>query len=268
MKLIRLKNTIIGRFNIFEPYHELTHFISTRQGGVSLSPYHSLNLGFGTDDLIDNVKQNRYLLADELGIPLDWFVFPRQTHSCNVHLVGIQDRGAGSLSRDDAIPNTDALITNQSHTCIAVQVADCVPVLIFDTVEKIIAVVHTGWRGTAQNILSETFLKMKNHFNSNPSNIIAAIGPSIQECCYEVKDDVYQAFNSWNHHKNEIFKYHNKKLYLNLQQANRIILINEGVLPQNIEISPFCTFCNPNLFFSSRYNLGNTGRFVAAMMLW
>ncbi|MCX7986583.1 MAG: peptidoglycan editing factor PgeF [Bacteroidales bacterium] len=268
MKLVNLRNTQIGRFDIFEPYHELTHFITTRLGGFSNKPYHELNLGYGTDDDPDTVTRNRFLLAEDLGIPLDWFVFPRQTHSSNVYKVVKSDRGLGSLSRDTAIPDTDALITNERHICIVVQVADCVPILIFDPVERVIAVAHAGWRGTSNKIVSNTIQHMRHMFGCRSNNLIAAVGPSIHSCCYQVGEDVYEAFGHWNRDRESIFSFQNHKLMLNLPLANRLLLLHEGVPSENISISDFCTYCRAEYFYSSRHGKGQTGRFVAGMMLW
>jgi len=268
MKFVQLKNTLIGRFSIFEPYHEMTHFISTRIGGYSRGPYESLNLGYGTDDDADTVTRNRLLLAEDLGIPLDWFVFPRQTHSNHVYRVVEGDRGLGSMDRQTAIPDTDALVTHVRHTCIVVQVADCVPVLLFDPVQRVIAVVHAGWRGTASAIVAETVRAMQHHYGSRPADILAAIGPSIQGCCYQVGEDVYQAFVSWDNTREKIFQYRNHQLLLDLVAANQLLLLNLGVDARNIATTDYCTRCNPGYFFSSRYGKGNTGRFIAGMMLW
>jgi len=268
MNFVQLKNTLIGRFNIFEPYHEITHFISTRIGGYSRGTYEALNLGYGTDDDVDVVTRNRLLLAEELGIPIDWFVFPRQTHSNRVYRVMESDRGLGSIDRQTAIPDTDALVTHVRHTCIVVQVADCVPVMLFDPVERVIAVIHSGWRGTASGIVSETIRSMQENYGCKPSDMLAAIGPSIRGCCYQVGDDVYEAFDDWNSTREKIFLYRNNQLLLDLAVANRLLLLNQGVENQNIATTAYCTCCNPEYFFSSRYGKGDTGRFIAGMMLW
>ncbi|MEJ5264106.1 MAG: peptidoglycan editing factor PgeF [Bacteroidales bacterium] len=268
MKFVQLKNTVIGRFELFESFHEITHFISTRVGGFSSGDFASLNLGYGTDDDAETVTRNRLLLAEDLGIPLDWFVFPRQTHSNHVYRVTNADRGRGSLDRETAIPDTDALVTNARHTCIVVQVADCVPVLLFAPDQRVIAVIHAGWRGTASRIVSETVRNMQVNYGCKPAEIFAAIGPSIQQCCYQVGDDVYEAFAHWNGDRQQIFHRHHSMLMLDLPMANRLLLLNEGVNPENIVMAPHCTKCTPEYFYSSRFSHGNTGRFVVGMMLW
>lgn len=268
MKFVQLKHTLVGRFGLFEPYHEVTHFVSTRIGGYSKGAFEALNLGYGTDDHADIVSRNRFLLSEDLGIPLDWFVFPRQTHSNHVYAVTAADRGRGSMDKETAIPDSDALITSARHTCIVVQVADCVPILLFDPCQRAIAVVHAGWRGTVSRIVTETIRNMQEYYGCNPSDLLVAIGPSIQGCCYQVGDDVYQAFADWQGYRDDIFKYHNQSLMLDLPAANRLLLLNEGVNDKNIATATYCTQCNPQYFYSSRYGQGNTGRFIAGMMLW
>jgi YfiH family protein len=140
--------------------------------------------------------------------------------------------------------------------------------LIFDPVQRAIAVVHAGWRGTVQKIAEQTIQSMQQHFGSDPANLMAAIGPSIQSCCYEVGDDVYRAFSETNHPLHLIFSRNYNKLWLNLPLANQLQLTGAGVKPENISVAPYCTRCHSDLFYSSRSNRGITGRFVAGMMLW
>ena len=267
MKEYSTQHTHLFKFNIFEPFHEVKHFITSREGGCSHAPYNGLNLGFGTNDKPENVLENRYMLAESIGTPLDWFVFPRQTHSENIEIVSAQHRGLGTITRDDALDNTDALITAEKNVLITIQVADCVPILLLDTENSTIAAIHAGWRGTVQEITAKTVAKMQLEFGSKPENIIAGIGPSIGSCCYEVGIEVQRAFLKANPENTSVFKTKEERLYLDLWQANKNQLIKLGVPEQNIEISQLCTLCNHEKFFSSRHGKGDTGRFVAGIML-
>jgi polyphenol oxidase len=259
------QNSTFFKFDIFAPFHEIRHFVSSRKGGVSKGVYEGLNLGFGTEDNAEDVLENRYILAEALGIPLDWFVLPRQTHSANVVKVDYSHRGLGTVDRDSAIANTDALITNCKNLFISIQVADCVPILLLDPVNSAIAAIHAGWRGTAANIVMQTIEVMQHEFGTIPVDLIAGIGPSIGACCYEVGEEVTKSFN--NHIDNSILIKNNGSIHLDLWKANQLQLIRAGVSESNIEIAGLCTKCNHHLFFSSREGKGNTGRFVAGIML-
>ena len=267
MKEYITEQTHLFKFDIFEQFHEVKHFITGREGGCSPAPYHGLNLGFGTNDNPENVLENRYMLAESIGTPLDWFVFPRQTHSDNIEIVTNRYRGLGTITRDNALDNTDALITAEKNVLITIQVADCVPVLLLDTENSVIAAIHAGWRGTVQEITSKTVQKMQSYFGSKPENIIAGIGPSIGSCCYEVGTEVQSAFLADNPQNAVLFKQKNGGLYLDLWLANKNQLLKLGVLEENIEIAQLCTLCNHTKFFSSRHGQGDTGRFAAGIML-
>lgn len=266
MKELVSKHTTLYQFESFGAYHETRHFISTRVGGKSQGPFAGFNLGFGTDDHAENVLQNRHLLSETLGIPLDWFVFPRQTHSANIAVIDHTHRGKGAFTRDDAIPDTDALICNIPHIFIVIQVADCVPVLLLDTENKAVAAIHAGWRGTVQEIVPRTIEAMTKQYGTKAQKIVAGIGPSIGKCCYNVGNEVKEKFSILSS-SFSIFETKNNKLHLDLWEANKNQLIQAGVEEQNIEIAETCTKCNQHTFFSSRHGNGNTGRFTAGIML-
>jgi hypothetical protein len=255
------------KFNILEPFHETRHFVTGRAGGFSNNHYSSLNIGFGTDDEPETVLKNRNALCGSLGIPLDWFIFPHQTHSANISIVDHTHIGKGAFSRVGAIADTDALITNCKNICIVVQVADCVPILLIDPENGVIASVHAGWRGTLQEILCLTIKKMVETFKTNPENIVAAIGPSIGQCCYEVGEELKQNFIENNSKNSEFFINKENHLHLDLWAANKTQLLQSGVKERNIEIAEICTKCNNDKFFSSRANNGITGRFISGIML-
>ncbi len=260
-------NTTLYKFEIFEPFHEVKHFVAGKNGGFSTGDFKGLNLGFGTDDKPENVLKNRQALSESLGIPLDWFVFPQQTHSANVAIVDNSNLGQGVFNRDNAIRNTDALITNLKNIFIVIQVADCVPILLFDKENRVIAAIHAGWKGTLQEIVKITIAKMKETFGSKPQDIIAAIGPSIGSCCYEVGGEVREQFIAKSDQYKKCFSERNGKLYFDLWKANHLQLTNIGIEPQNIEIAEICTYCNHDEFYSSRFGKGITGRFAAGIML-
>lgn len=244
----------------------LAHFITTRTGGVSLPPYNSLNLGLHTNDNSDQVLANRSLLAEATGIAKENFLYASQVHSGDVKIIDSMAIENGILSQN---PRTDATITNLPCICLIVMVADCVPVLLFDPVKRVIAVIHAGWRGTVHQIASITVRTMAEHFGCDPADIIAGIGPSIGPCCYEVGEDVRdfvsQSFGTTEGYL--IRKNVSPKPYFDLWYANHKQLTDNGLKSENIETSEICTQCHSDIFFSSRASGGVTGRFAAGICI-
>jgi YfiH family protein len=244
----------------------LTHFITTRSGGVSISPYNSLNLGLHTSDNSDQVLINRALLAEEAGIEKEKFLYASQVHSGDVKIIDSTAIENGVLIQN---PRTDATITALPGICLMVMVADCVPVILFDPVKRVSAVIHAGWRGTIHQITSNTIHALVKHFECDPADILAGIGPSIGPCCYEVGEDVRdfvaQSFGTTEGYL--IRKDNSFKSHFDLWYANHKQLTDYGVKPENIENSGLCTRCHPDTFFSSRASSGITGRFAAGICI-
>lgn len=244
----------------------LTHFITTRAGGVSLPPYNSLNLGLHTADNPVDVLANRALLAKETGIEKEKFLYASQVHSGDVKIIDETSVENGILTQN---PRTDATITALPGICLMVMVADCVPLLLFDPVKRVSAVIHAGWRGTVHKITSNTILAMAEHFGCDPAGILAGIGPSIEPCCYEVGEDVrdFVAQSFGNTDGYLIKKSPASKPHFDLWYANRKQLTDNGVKPGNIETLELCTLCHSDIFFSSRASGGITGRFAAGICI-
>jgi YfiH family protein len=259
-------NLNLIRFKNLDRIPNLAHFITTRSGGVSLPPYNSLNLGLHTADNPEHVMTNRSLLAAGTGIPEGNFLYASQVHSGDVKIIDSAAIESGVLTYN---PRTDATITALPGICLIVMVADCVPVLLFDPVKRVSAVIHAGWRGTVQFITSNTIHAMVEHFGCDPSGILAGIGPSIGPCCYEVGEEVRQ-FIGQNFGTIEgyfISDTCTSKPHFDLWYANRRQLTDNGVKPENIETSGLCTKCKQNIFFSSRASGGITGRFAAGISM-
>ena len=260
-----------GRINLFEfenlaAVPGLVHFVTTRSGGSSLPPYDSLNLGLHTADNPEHVLANRLLLAGETGIAPDKFLYASQVHSGDVKVIDAEAIKNDVLLKN---PRTDATITNLPGICLMVMVADCVPLVLFDPVKKVSAVIHAGWRGTVQHITSNTIHKMTECFGCDPADIIAGIGPSIGPCCYEVGEEVRQVVEQ-SFGTTEgflIYHTHSKKPHFDLWYANHKQLTDLGVKPLNIETSQLCTKCRQDLFYSSRASLGITGRLGAGIYI-
>lgn len=177
--------------------------------------------------------------------------------------------GNGAFTRDTAISETDAMVTNAPNVCLFVMSADCVPLLFYDPVKKAIGACHAGWKGTIDKAPSATIKTMCNAFGSRPSDIFAAIGPSIGLCCYnigsEVIDSALRSFGS----TDDIIKFDifNRQPYFDLWTTNKNVLIEAGITKSHIELAGLCTHCNNTDFFSSRYDKGITGRFGAGIMI-
>jgi hypothetical protein len=232
----------------------ILHFISTRNGGVSPKPFNSLNISFNVSDEEKNVLRNRKALADAVGFPLEGLTTSKQVHKNKVATVTKAMRGL-------VLDGTDAMITNTPDICLMVYLADCVPILLYDPVRKVIGAVHAGWRGTVINIVQNAVNSMIKTFGSDPKNIYAGIGPSIGPCCYEVGHEVI------NEAPKEFIITRNGKSYFDLWGANKKQLMDVGIPSANIELAGICTMENSDKFFSSRADHGVTGRFGAGIML-
>ena len=221
---------------------------------------YSFSLALHTDENKKDIINNRNSLAKDF--PHKNFIVANQTHSSNIHIIN-ESKELGWNSLESAIKNCDALITNQKNIMLTILTADCVPILLFDPKQKIVAAVHAGWKGTEQEILFKTVQKMKKEFNSNPKDIIAGVAPSIGSCCYEVDWNVAQHFK--NIENSYIEK--NEKYMLNLPYINRLQLLNAGLKKENIEMSHVCTACEVEHYFSYRKENGCSGRFMSIIGL-
>ena len=263
----------------------LAHGFSTRLGGSSrVYGGSALNLGFTKMDSRAAVTRNREAFLKKIGAREGQKTLPlvslRQLHSDIIHCV--------SEPPENPLPG-DGLITITPALVIAVQTADCIPVLLVDTKRKAIGVFHAGWRGTAKRIVEKGVGEMQRWFGARPRDIQAAIGPGIHNCCYQVGPEVREQFESQFDYAAELFhetkesdevreKYpllfltarapgHSelpKKIFLDLVETNRRQLIAAGVPRKNIFASPLCTSCRPDLLFSHRAERGVTGRMMAA----
>lgn len=213
-------------------------------------PY-SFSFALHTGEEKSKIDKNRDDFVSFLGKDLN-YVLANQVHSDTIYSVTKKENiGWNEVSNIDA----DALITNLKGVVLSVLTADCVPILLFDKKKEVIAVVHSGWRGTYKEITFKTVERMKKEFNSNPKDILASIAPSIAKCCYEVDEDVAKFFQEG------LTPLKDKKFMLDLVLINKNQLIRSGV--ENIEMSNICTSCNKEKFFSYRKESGCSGRFIS-----
>ena len=269
MQTIEKQTTTLYCFDHLSVQPGLRHYISTRQGGSSEGNFSGLNLGFHVGDDNFKVLQNRRLLAEATGINLFNFTFANQEHTANIAIVDSRMRGRGACERETAIPNTDGMITNVEQICLSVQVADCVPILLYDPVERVIAALHAGWKGTLKRIASHAVEMMIQHYGCRAENILAGLGPSNGPCCYEVGEDVKRETLTAFGNLHGVIKPTEKpgKYIFDQWEANRMQLLDFGLKPQHIEHSGLCSQCHHQTFFSSRAHQGITGRVAAGIML-
>jgi polyphenol oxidase len=264
----------------------LVHGFSTRHGGVS-NAYggDALNLGITEEDTRDAVVQNRRIFLRAINAVSGRETLPvvvaKQVHSAIIHQI-------------TAIPETpltgDGLITNLPGVVISVRTADCIPVLLADRKKRAVGAFHAGWRGTFARIVEKGIGEMRAKFGSDPKDIVAAIGPGVHRCCYEVSEDFKPRWSAQFAYVDDLFEevfdsnsLHNKypllfmnqrapghgapalKLHLDLIVANRRQLLDAGVPSRNIWVSDLCTSCRTDLLFSHRAEHGKTGRMMAAI---
>lgn len=256
------------RFDCYEDIPWLAHGFSTRGGGVSTGTFESMNLSFSRGDDPQAAMENFRRFGEAIGISPEQMVFSKQTHTTNVLRVTKDYCGKGILTERD-YTDIDGLITNEPQTALVIFGADCVPLFFVDTKNKAIGASHSGWRGTVRRMGAVTVQAMADAFGSMPEDLIAVIGPSVCPKCYEVSKDVADAFMAEFSESqcDQIFiDKGNGKYMLDLWGANRIILEEAGLNPENIHISGQCTHCHPDLLWSHR-SLGNARGSLAGFMM-
>jgi len=235
--------------SLFTAFPNLVAAESTRQGGVSPAPYDSLNLGINTEDDPANVEANRSLFFAELGLSADRVASSYQVHGSQILTATAPGRYEGY----------DALITDQPNQFVTVTVADCTPILIYDSRTGAVAAVHAGWRGAAAEIVRQTLTAMRQAFGTEPVDCHAYVGTCIDACSFEVGAEVAAAFPENVRRYDEAVQKH----FVDLKTANAQQLIASGVPAGQIEISPFSTVSDAGEYFSYRREGGKTGRMLA-----
>ena len=245
------------------------HGFSTRKGGVSTGIFSSMNLNFKRGDDPDAVLENYRRMAAALNMRVEDMVLSDQTHTTNVRVITEEDRGKGILRPQD-YSDVDGMITNVPGIVLVTSYADCVPLYFVDPVRKAIGLSHSGWKGTVGHIGQKTVEKMHEVYGSEPKDIVAAIGPSICQSCYEVSDDVAEAFRA-NFTADEaadiLLDKGNGKYQLDLWKANWYVLTDAGILPEYLSVTDLCTACHPDLLWSHRKTNGQRGGLSAFLSL-
>ena len=275
------KQILYLTFPLLEKTGLVRHLFSTRKGGVSKGIYESMNLSYSRGDVKEAVDENFRRIAGIFDSSPERMVCSRQTHTTNIRLVGEEDCGKGIMKETD-YEDVDGLITNLPEIILCTFYADCVPLYFVDTQKKAIGLAHSGWRGTVDRMGEQVLKAMEEAFGTRPQDVVAAIGPSICQDCYEVGEEVAEKFmecfsgeviggdfrgNAFN--KRGILQKGVKegKYQLNLQEANRTILVDAGIPKGQIAVSDICTCCNSSLLFSHRASQGKRGNLGAFMEL-
>lgn len=252
-------------------FSELVHAVSTRRGGVSQPPFAALNLTWASGDDAQAVEENHRRLCAALGVAREAVVSSRQVHSAEVRRVGAAHRGR-------FIPACDGLITDEHGVPLLLRFADCVPLLLHDPRRKAIGLAHAGWRGTVAGMAQATVRAMTEAFGTRPDDLVAALGPAIGPCCYEIGPEVVAEVEATFGPDNGLLKANPKSkaqsskpqesdgtLYFDLWAANAHQLRAAGV--ERIEIAGLCTACHRDEFFSYRAENGRTGHHGALLCL-
>lgn len=254
-------------YKIFKPYEDrMIAFSTEREGyfvndteGISQEAYGSLNLCHYVGDNPDHVAHNCQLFCQYHHIEREMLFMPRQTHTSNVKRIqpGIN------------LEETDGLISNIKGSCIGINTADCLPVLIYDPIHHTATTLHAGWRGLVGRIVTNGIEMMKREFGSAASDLICAVGPAISAEIYEVGDELKPQFAEAGFPIKEIFidRADWAKSHLDLKAAVRFELLNNGIAEQNIEISDICTYQHSSKYFSARKLGINSGRIFSGVIL-
>jgi polyphenol oxidase len=246
----------VFKFESFRKYKNIAHLVTTKEGWVSG------NKPRFTGDSEDIYAGFRKELALSCESDVTRFIFPRQTHSDRVAIVT-------SENLIHTVDDTDALITNEPGLFICVQTADCVPILLFDPVKKVVAAIHAGWKGTISKIAKKTVQQMSETFGCNPADIVAGIGPSIHLHAYEVGVEVVDAVEASFSNSSALLKpsMNSGRAYFDLWEANQTVLMESGIPEENIELMGLCSFEQADLFYSARRDGTDTGRMVSGICL-
>ncbi|HLI50577.1 MAG TPA: peptidoglycan editing factor PgeF [Thermomicrobiaceae bacterium] len=256
--LAPLRSELLSRAGVV---HGVTHRTSSMPLGGDVS-YVS-----GASDT-SAVAANRDRWSERLGTTGERWVCAQQVHGVSYSVTGEADAGRGARSFEDAIPDTDILMSQTPGLALTVFCADCTPVLLWDPVRRAATAVHAGWRGTVKNAAGAAVSGMRHEFGSEPSDLVAFIGPSIGPCCYEVGGEVFDFWRAGGlDPEDEAVNQRDGRSHFDLWTANRLALLNAGVPSENIEVAGQCTMCHPDRWFSHRASKGSAGRFAALIVV-
>ena len=248
-----VNSDLLGKFT------QITHVFTTREGGVSKSPYLSNNLAFHVEDHKDDVITNHQNMAQHLDYDYKKLVHMRQIHSDKILIV------KPTIHNFENPPECDALITNQPNIPLMVMTADCTPVLIFDSKQKVIAVAHAGRAGALKGIVPKTVNRMREVFGSELTDIQVVLGPSIGACCYEVGEKIAQEVTDKGYGLSVVYEKGQYSLDVNAIIIKQLQAL--GLPKENFENIGICNACHNKTYFSYRADKQITGRIAGILML-
>lgn len=246
---------------------EVTAFSTTRYGGCSTGNYASFNINEYCGDDISCVRRNRAALCELLGIQDSNLIYPHQTHGVEVEIITADFLNSPAEYQKRCLDGVDALITSERGVCIAVSTADCVPILLYDDAHKVVAAVHSGWRGTAKKNVVGVIAQLQKSFGCKPSGLKVVMGPAISRDTFEVGQEVYDCFADNGFPMRDIADRKRERWYVDLKEANRWLLMQSGVLSPNISISDICTYRQSEEYFSARKLSIQSGRILTGIMM-
>lgn len=241
-------------FPLLEETGLVRHLFSTRLGGVSEGQFSAMNLSFSRGDAEDRVAENYRRIGEVLGCEPEDMTASRQTHTTNIRRVTRADRGKGITAPAD-YENIDGLITDVRGIVLVTYFADCVPLFFLDPVHRAIGLAHSGWRGTAAGMGVRMIEAMGRAYGTRPEDLYTAVGPCICGDCYEVDGEVAAQFSGRGARPGK----RPGKYQLDLREANRRLLLQEGVREERIAVTDLCTCCNQEYLFSHRASGGRRG---------
>ena len=243
---------------------------TTRFGGVSKGDCAAMNLSFTRGDLEEDVRENYRLLGECLEIDMNKAVLSHQVHKTDIHIVTEEDMGRGLSPEKEPLFEIDGLMTDRAGIPLVTFFADCVPLIFYDPVKRVIASSHSGWKGTVHKIGEKTVSMMEEKMGCRREDILAVIGPSICQNCYEVSEDVALQFEnvfSREQYEEMIIEKENGKYQLDLWKANEYILLDAGIKREDLSVTDLCTCCNPEFLFSHRASHGRRGNLSVILCL-
>ncbi len=238
----------------------IRHGFSTRRGGCSFDPWRGMNISTNEGDTVAAVAENRRRLAGHAGFSWYSIALLSQVHGREV--LRVDSLEALPPERDR---RCDASISNQPGVVLAVQTADCVPILIASTKPRAVCAIHAGWRGTLEDVTGAAIKSLTDTFGCRPAELVAAIGPCIHACCYQVDTAVFEQFRK--RFGARAVSGECAVVRVDLVSANRMLLEAAGIPSAQIEVIDLCTSCREDLFFSHRRDRGVTGRQLAFIEL-
>lgn len=240
---------------------------SARLGGVSQFPYNTLNLALHVGDKTGDVTENRRRYLELFSFTPENMVCCEQVHGNSVAVVGEEEQGRGALDYKTSLPGYDAMVCRTPGIILSTFYADCVPIYLFNPVQRVVAIAHSGWKGTMGRIAVQTLRVMQREFGCSPDNTEVFVGPGIGGCCFQIGQDLVKQVKEEFPGLNGILKYESDEYTWDLQLTNRLMLQETGVRSENITVCELCTACNTETFFSYRREQGKTGRMAAVIGL-